>query len=225
MRPFLRSTAFRAAPGAAFGAAPGTALGAFLGAARRLAGDFLRREQATVSVEAVLVMPFLLWAFTAMYAFYDVYHTRSLAIKGNYAVADLLSRETNPIDTSYLNGAGDIYAYLTRGGDDAWIRVTPVRCTRRCTDPDRRVLKRDWSRATDGKHRLTDSEVNSDSRNVIPLIAEGDRVIMVETEMQYQPKINPVLTGVGARTIRDITMTRPRFAPQLCWTGLSCANE
>ncbi len=195
------------------------------GPVRRLAADFLRREEASISVEAVLVMPFLLWAFTAMYAFFDVYHTRSLALKGNYAIADLFSRETNPIDTSYLNGAENVYAFLTRGGEDAWIRVTPVRCTSRCDDPARRVLRRDWSRATDGRQRLRNSDVNNDYRDIIPMIAQGDRVIMVETEMQYEPAINPTLTGVGARRIYDITMTRPRFSPQLCWTGLSCSNS
>ena len=57
------------------------------------------------------------------------------------------------------------------------------------------------------------------------MMAQGDRVIMVETSVQYTPPINPVLTGVTAREIYDITMTRPRFSPQLCWGNLSCLNE
>lgn len=189
------------------------------------ARDFLRREEATLSVEAVLVLPFLLWAFAAMFAFFDVYHTRSLALKGNYAVADLLSRETNAIDMTYLRGTEDVFTYLTQGGSSAWIRVTPVRCQRRCDDAARRVLRRDWSRATDGEARLTNAQVNNDYRDVIPMMAQGDRVIMVETSVQYTPPINPVLTGVTAREIYDITMTRPRFSPQLCWGNLSCLNE
>ena len=187
--------------------------------------DFFRREDATLSIEAVLVLPFLLWAFAAMYAFFDVYRARSLAMKGNYAVADLLSRETNSIDMAYLNGTEGVYTYLTQGGDSAWIRVTPIRCKKFCDDEDNRVLRRDWSRATDGKHRLTNGEVNDDYRDVVPMIAKGDRVIMVETFLEYSPPINPVLTGVTARELRDLTITRPRFAPQLCWGNMSCLNE
>lgn len=190
----------------------------------RFARDFAREEEATISIEAVLVLPFLLWAFAAIFAFFDVYHVRSLAIKGNYAVADLLSRETNAINMTYLRGTEDVFAYLTRAGDDAWIRVTPVRCIRFCDEEDRRVLRRDWSRATDGKHRLTNGNVNNDYRDVIPMMARGDRTIMVETEMEYEPKINPNLTGVEARKIYDITMTRPRFSPQLCWGSMNCQN-
>jgi len=187
--------------------------------------DFFRREDATLSIEAVLVLPFLLWAFAAMYSFFDVYRARSLAMKGNYAVADLLSRETNSINMAYLRGTEDVYTYLTQGGDSAWVRVTPVRCKKRCDNEDTRVLRRDWSRATDGGHRLTNGEINNDYRDVVPMIAKGDRVIMVETFLEYNPRINPVLTGVTAREIYDLTITRPRFAPQLCWGSMSCLNE
>ena len=187
--------------------------------------NWLGREEAGLSVEAVLVLPFLLWGFAAMFAFFDVYHARSLALKGNYAIADLLSRETNSIDMDYLDGTEKVYTYLTQADDSAWIRVTSVRCQRRCDDQTRRVLRRDWSRATDGKPRLSDLDVNTDFRDLIPMIAQGDRVIMVETYLRYTPPINPVLTGVTARDIYDISMTRPRFSPQLCWGDLVCLNE
>ena len=187
--------------------------------------DFSRHEDASISIEAVLVLPFLLWAFAAMYSFFDVYHARSLAMKGNYAVADLLSRETNPIDMDYLRGTEDIFQYITRSGTSSWIRVTPVRCRRRCDDPARRQLRRDWSRATDGHHRLTNTEVNRDYRDVVPMIARGERVIMVETFTNYTPPLNPKLTGIFPRKINDLTMTRPRFGPQLCWVGRYCGNS
>lgn len=183
------------------------------------------REEASLSIEAVLVLPFLIWAFAAMYAFFDVYRDRALAMKGNYAVADLLSRETNSIDMTYLRGTEKVYTYLTQSGKDSWIRVTSVRCQRRCNDEARRVLRRDWSRATDGKPRLSSSDVDRDFRDLVPMIARGDRVIMVETFLRYTPKINPILTGVQARDIYDISMTRPRFSPQLCWGSLTCLNE
>ncbi|HHL22305.1 MAG TPA: hypothetical protein ENJ52_12370 [Aliiroseovarius sp.] len=186
---------------------------------------FFHREDASLSVEAVIVLPFMLWAFAALFSFTDIYRARALAIKGNYAIADLLSRETQPIDMTYLNGVADVFSYITESGDDSWIRVTPVRCKKRCSNPNTRVLRRDWSRATDGVHRLTNSEINEYYRDIVPLIAKGERVIMVETQVNFEPPIRPTVTGVTAQALVDTTFTRPRFGPQLCWGNMRCLND
>ena len=185
---------------------------------------FMRDDQASLSVEAVLVLPLLLWAFIAMFTFFDVYRSRNLAVKGNYAVADLLSRETNPIDMDYLHGIEDIYTYLTQGGDSAWIRVTEVKCRRRCSNPATRQLRKTWSHTTDGVYQLRNADVDGDYRDVIPMIPRGERVIMVETHMHYDPPFNTIFSGINHRDMDDITMTRPRFGPQLCWVGRRCGN-
>ncbi len=185
---------------------------------------FLRDNKASLSVEAVLVLPLLLWAFIALFSFFDVYYARNVAVKANYAVADLLSRETNPIDTSYLNGVEDVYQYLTQSDESSWIRITAVKCRRNCSNPETRELKRDWSRATDGMAQLTDSVVDTNYRDIVPIIPRGERVIMLETEIHYDPPFNTVYSGVSHRDMRDITMTRPRFGPQLCWVGRRCGN-
>ncbi|HGG05944.1 MAG TPA: hypothetical protein ENK28_10830 [Aliiroseovarius sp.] len=185
---------------------------------------FWRREDASLTVEAVFIFPLVLWAFVATITFVNVFQTRALAQKGNYAVADLLSRETNAINQSYLNGIGEVYEYLTKSDTSAWIRVTPVRCQRRCNNMETRLLKRDWSRATDGIPRLTNAEVDANYRDIIPEIPKGERVIMVETQMNYAPPFSSAFTILSTRTLQDISMTRPRFAPQLCWVGRRCGN-
>ncbi len=195
------------------------------GFARRFLHGFLHREDASLSVEAVLVLPFMLWAFAALFSYFDVYRARSLAMKGNYAIADLLSRETQPIDMTYLRGIETVFTFITESDPDSWIRVTPVRCKTRCTNPDTRVLRRDWSRATDGVDRLTSWEVNEYYRDIVPMIARGERVIMVESRVAYEPPIRPSVTGVTARDLLDTSFTRPRFGPQLCWGNLRCLND
>ncbi len=185
---------------------------------------FWRREDASLTVEAVLIFPLVLWAFVATITFVNVFQTRSLAQKGNYAVADLLSRETNAINQAYLNGIGEVYEYLTKSGTSAWIRVTPVRCRKFCNNMATRQLRRDWSRATDGTPRLTNAEVDTNYRDIIPKIPKGERVIMVETQMDYTPPFSSAFTIISTRTLQDISMTRPRFAPQLCWVGRRCGN-
>ncbi len=100
-----------------------------------------------------------------------------------------------------------------------------MRCIRRCNNETTRVLRRDWSRATDGVQRLTNTDLNTTYRSQIPLIARGERVIIVETRMHYTPPIAANIAGVTERDLYDITMTRPRFAPQLCWVGRYCGNS
>ncbi len=149
-------------------------------------------------------------------------------MKSNYAVSDLLSRETNTIDMSYINGARSLYRYLTQADSDrSWIRVTVVHCIDECAvspgaEDDGRTLEIEWSRATDGQPDLTDDDIATRYNDVIPLIADGERVIMVETTMDYDPPFSSELTGIEYKTFRDVVMTRPRFAPQLCFEGIGC---
>jgi len=187
----------------------------------RLRG-FHRDDAASLSVEAVLIVPLLLWAFLATFTFFDVYRSKNLALKGNYAISDLLSREVVPINMEYLLGIEDVYTYLTQGGDPAWVRVTVVKCSEDCHDPNSRVLKRDWSYATDGLASHSNTDIARDYADIIPLLALGERVIMVETKSSYDPPFSVYLTGIEARDMIDVVMTRPRFAAQLCWEGQGC---
>ena len=184
---------------------------------------FRRDEVASMSVEAVLVLPLLLWAFLATYTFFDVYRAKNLALKANYAISDLLSRETNPIDMNYLLGTEKIYKYLTQGDDTSWVRVSVVFCNDDCAESNRE-LKTDWSKATDAIATFNAPDVMQHLEPIIPWIASGERVIIVETGEKYEPPFSQNLTGVGERDFIDIVMTRPRFGPQLCWDGLNCGN-
>lgn len=178
---------------------------------------FWREDAAGMTVEAVMIIPLLFWAILATYSYFDVYHVRGLAVKGNFAISDLLSRETNPITPEYLAGIEDVFEYLTQSGDSSWLRVTVVHCDSDCDDPDGRDLDLDWSEATDSHVSLTAQDLNSTYNDVIPLIAFGERVIMVETSLDYNPPFNTVLDGLEPRTMRDVIMTRPRFSGQLAW--------
>ncbi|MCI2398073.1 hypothetical protein [Aliiroseovarius subalbicans] len=191
---------------------------------RRKADRFHGDDEASLTIEAVIMLPLLLWAFLATFTYFDVYRAKNLALKANYAVSDLLSREINPINMNYIHGLEDVFAYLTRGGDPAWLRVTVVRCHDKCDLPNDRDLRRDWSKATDGMPTHSNTTIRKVYRKVLPMLSKGERVIMVETMAGYEPPFPPGMTGVRSRQMRDIVMTRPRFAPQLCWEGQGCAN-
>jgi hypothetical protein len=201
-----------------------TGVAALVHTTRRQMARFRRDEDAaSQSVEALLIIPLLIWTFLASYTFFDVYRAKSLALKANYAISDLLSRETEPINMNYLLGAEKVYDYLTQQEADPWVRVTVVYCWDNCAveEESSRVLKADWSKATDNLPTFSDDDVMSHLDPIIPLLAEGERVIIVETSTEYTPPFSQNLTGIGSRKFVDIVMTRPRFA-QLCWEGIGC---
>lgn len=189
---------------------------------------FGRDEGASLSVEAALITPLLFWAFLATYTFFDVYRVKNLSLKANYAISDLLSRETNVIDMGYITGTRNLFRYLTKAQDaTAWLRVTVVTCTDGCavspgaTDQGR-TLAIDWSRATDNHPELTADDISGAFNDVIPLIAAEERVIVVETTMDFDPAFSSTLTGIGDQIFHDVVMTRPRFAGKLCFSGVDC---
>lgn len=192
----------------------------------RILSRFRRDERASLTVEFVVILPLIIWAFTATFSIYDVYRHKMLAIKGNYAISDLLSRETDPIDSAYLAGIEDVFEYFAKTTDsNAWLRITPVRCSSNCGNPATRQLRLDWSRATDGQPRLTASDVDTNYRDVVPIAAKGERIIMVESSVHYDPIFSSIVPWVAPFEIRDVVMTRPRFGPQLCWVAKTCLNS
>jgi len=190
----------------------------FLGSVRARIDEFRRDEDASQSVEAVLIIPLLIWAFLASYTFFDVYRAKSLSLKANYAISDLISRETNTMDMDYLLGAEKVFEYLTQTSPDPWVRVTVVYCDADCAE-SYRDLKVDWSKATDSLPTFDNEDVMNSLEQIIPWLAENERVIIVETSIDYEPPFNQNLTGIGERTFVDIVMTRPRFAAWVCWEG------
>ena len=181
---------------------------------------FGRDEQASLSIEALILTPVFFGLLLTMFTLFDVFRARSMSLKANYAVSDLLSRETNPVDATYLDGLFGIYQYLSPRGSSSWMRVTVVQCVDDCRDNDNRDLQTYWSYATGNSPALGTGKLNQYYLNVIPIISSGEYVIMVETILEYQAPFDTIdWSGVGDRTLTDVVVTRPRFAPKLDWDG------
>ena len=169
-----------------------------------------------VSVEAVLVFPILVWLATAMYTFYDVYRAQNATYRANYTISDMLSRETNAIDANYVNGLYKVFRFMTLASPDSWIRVTVLHCVSACDDKPNRNLDLDWSFGVNGARPLNDSDfVHYDLH--VPLVAQGNRLILMETSMHYDPPFSKALAGFSERELVSHVVTRPQFAPLLVW--------
>jgi Flp pilus assembly protein TadG len=165
---------------------------------------FRSDQRGALSVETVIIMPLLLWTLMACFVFWDAFRTRNTHMKAAHAVTDMLSREMTAIDTAYINGMHAVFRYMTRSDRETWMRVTSVRY--RADDDSYRVL---WSRTTNAAHapQHTDASLVP-FRPRIPLMANDDTIIIVETWQDYEPLFN---VGIGQQVMSEFIVTRPRW--------------
>ncbi len=173
---------------------------------------FGKDARGALSMETVLVFPLLMWAYIAMFIYFDAFRVQSTNLKAAYAVSDLLSREA-VVNQNYLDGMNQVFDYLISSSDPTWLRVTMVKW-----DEDDSEYKVIWSHTTKNKPVHTTATINS--ANVvdkIPVLPVGDQVIVVETHMTYEPIFN---VGLGQLSLDNFIVTRPRYAPQLQWSNV-----
>ena len=171
---------------------------------KRLIRNFWRRDEASVAIEAVVVMPILAWVFIASFVFFDAFRVYNTSIKATYSVADVLSRRTASIAASDIEGLADVFQFLTRNTAGSALRITQI--TRQAGG-----YRIDWSHGTDGMTYLRASDFPG-IIDRIPIMAFGDRMLLVESYLPYRPAFN---AGLAEQEYVNFTVTRPRFAGQV----------
>jgi len=183
----------------------------------RLCRKFRSEQSGSMSVEAVFAFPMLLWAATATFTFFDAYKAQNATYRANYTISDMLSRETNAVNANYMNGLFKVFRFMTLAdANDSWIRVSELQCVSNCTNEEERVLNFEWSHGVNGARNLTNADFDFYASK-IPLLAQGDRLVLVETSMNYQPPFAKSLVSFPERDLVSHVVTRPRFAPQIIW--------
>jgi hypothetical protein len=167
---------------------------------------FLRSERGSFTVEAVIIFPLLVWAYTAMFVFWDAFKTQNINLKATYTIADMISREQEQLCDNYIAGANSIYAFLSPGQENHKLRVTSVRQIR---DEDDNPEWEFWSYATPGMQPYTSF---SQFESIVPIMADFDSVVIVSTASDWTPIFN---AGLPAMTLSETVVTSPRFSPQI----------
>ncbi|MGB3245259.1 MAG: hypothetical protein WBB25_12035 [Sulfitobacter sp.] len=172
--------------------------------------DFMRREDGTVAVEAMIVMPAMFWAYLAMFAIQDAYRTFGIHQKAAFSIGDAISRETVPLDDAYLTGVRELFEYLAHSRDKTDMRISQI-----WYDGAAHEYKRDWSQVRGSIAPLSDAEVKT-WHSKLPKMASNERVVLFETWSNYDP---PFETGLTVDEIRTFVFTRPRYAPVVCYNS------
>lgn len=173
---------------------------------------FLKRfgqdTSGAVTIEFVLIMPFLFWAFMASYVYFDGYRQSATNLKAAFTISDLISRETDPINDEYIDSMHNLLELMTRSTSRIELRISVLRWDE---DDDRYYVS--WSEARNMAEILTDANVDQITDS-LPTMSDQDRLILVETANTFVPLYN---VGMENKELNNFVYSRPRFAPQVIW--------
>ncbi|MDQ2089454.1 TadE/TadG family type IV pilus assembly protein [Marimonas arenosa] len=170
---------------------------------------FAGETRGSVTVEAVIMLPILVWAYTALYTFFDAYRQTSINHKAAYTISDMISRETTEINDQFIDGAYQMLNFLTRSTDARDMRVTIVRYHEDTTSYDV-----EWSETRGSVSALASGDlIGWEDR--LPVMVDQEVLILVQTWTDYSAPFG--IVGLNNQTIETFVFTRPRFAMQVCW--------
>ena len=183
-----------------------------MGRIRRALKRLHRGQDGSISVEAVCMLPLMIWAFLGSYVFYDAYRAQFVNTKAGYTIGDILSRETGYITPAYLDSLHDLQQFLVDRQDPIRLRVSVI-----SYDADDDSFSVRWSQNRGGGGVLNNGDLPG-MASMIPDMADGAVAIVVQTSMQYDPVY---AAGIELLDFDDFIVTRPRFAGQLCWNSVN----
>lgn len=175
---------------------------------KRFVRGFWEDTEGAVTVEFVIMMPMLFWAFMASYTFFDGYRQSALNVKAAYTISDLISRETEAINDTYIDSMKQVMELMVRPRSKTKLRISVARW-----DEEDQKYYVDWSKAR-GFSQVRTNETIQDLKTLLPKMPDAERVIVVETWNRYVPLYN---VGLGDRELENLVFTRPRFAPQVAF--------
>lgn len=175
----------------------------FSGVLRRFRDD----SRGTMSLEAVIVIPMVVFTLMLTTVFADFFRSNTTAVKASYTIADTLSRRSEPVDGTYIEGLNQLYAYLARARQETTLRVTSIAWN--VPENEYQVV---WSYGAEGREPLTTPQVNEHLAERLPTLPVGETVILVEADMRYVPLLPD---WFDIRAFSSVIVTRPRFTSQL----------
>lgn len=190
-------------------------------ALRSLFRRFGRDESGTLMAEAVIVLPVLLWAYLALFVYWDAYRSLNTMQKASYTLSDMITREMLPVNQTYVNGMKSVMEYLIDDDQNVNLRVSSVTYS-----GVNQRFEIHWSATTSTTMpALTTATLQTlinagTTANVrMPAMSDGDYVVLIETSVAYHPAFN---VGLADSTEQQFIVTRPRFVPCIAFGTIAC---
>lgn len=182
----------------------------------RFARTFHKDDDGSASIELVLVTPIIAWALLSTLVYFDAFRAETRSERAGLTIADMFSREQNPVNAAYMNGARQLLRTLVESDPNPQIRVTSYTYNQ---STDRYIVR--WSRNRGMGVNLNTADLAL-MRDRLPVLANGATSLLVETSAEYRA---PFALGIApfANTRLDpvefttFTVISPRFAPSICF--------
>ena len=167
-------------------------------------------ETGNASVELVLMVPLLAVITFGLITFFTAFKAKTQATRAATVIADMVSRETNPITPTYLTGVSGLMDTMIETDDAPEYRLTAFTWNRNYEEYRVRWSKHD---STQGTHTVETLNAVADK---LPELKHGQRAILVETWVDFDP-LHHAGFGEEGTTFENFLVAAPRFVPQLCW--------
>lgn len=177
---------------------------------------FARDETGTVMAETVIVLPVLLWAFLALFVYWDSFRSMNTVQKAAYTISDTISREMITLPATYFDGLRNVMDLMIDSDQNVKMRVTSF--TYNLADLKYVVL---WSYSPDSAMAELTTDTLLLVKDRLPNMSNADFATIVETEVDYRPAFN---IGMGNITLKQFIITRPRFVAPTCMNGRPCTG-
>lgn len=178
--------------------------------------SFRDQEDGLVMTEFLIMLPLLVWTFMALFVYWDAFKTINQAQKAAYSVSDLISRQ-NEIDNTFIQGMQSVTNYLMSDAPAVRMRITSIEYHEE--DDEHVVL---FSRSPGNKMPAMTNAMLAAKADHIPLMADNDSVILVETSVDYQPGFD---VGIPQQAFDYFVVTRPRYYRRVCLDTNPCPDE
>lgn len=170
--------------------------------ARNWIQDFRDDEDGSMAVELLLVTPIIVWALLSTLVYFDLFRVESNSNRAALTIADMFSREST-VDDDFVDGARDVLRALTYEEANPDLRVTSY-----SYDETRDRYARVWTEQRGFGRGIRNSDLASlKSAGRLPVMANGDRAILVETRTQYDAPFSIGLGPFTGTNLDDVTFT------------------
>lgn len=166
--------------------------------ARRLPLRFRRDEGGVAAIEFAIIAPLLVALLLGAVTLYDLFRASHIAEKATFTTADIMSRE-NSTSTDKIGTNRAIFVAMSRhAASDTTFRVTSIK-------RQGKKFTVCWSDAPSPLVKMVDATIPTPQ---MPLVADGDTVLLVETTVRATPLFDSV--GLPAMTLANFSAIRSR---------------
>lgn len=172
--------------------------------------NFLRPEDGVVTMELVVLIPFLGATMVTMVALWGGFNIMNSNIKSSSVIIDALSRQPVPITEDFVDQLKTLNDAISGSDGETNIRITVAYGKEQ---PDGETIKPEFKWSHSVGPDVADNTDLSTVIDRIPNLLKGEEVIILETSADWNP-----LATIGDEslyTFVEILVSRPRFVAQV----------